>query len=215
VETQIPEYGSSRSELTLVMRTFQLPLVLAAVALIAVACGSATASENATAATPAAETAPPAIQADEAPEPADEAVSQDTAPEQDAAPLETADEADAEVEVAPARAGSASADATFGEDFPDIVAVQATQEDSGGWRFDVTVSSPYDTPARYADAWRVLDPDGNELGIRVLTHDHANEQPFTRSQSGIQVPDGVNEVTIQGRDLANGWGGGDLVVELS
>ena len=35
------------------------------------------------------------------------------------------------------------------------------------------------------DAWRVLDPDGNELGVRILTHDHANEQPFTRSQGGI------------------------------
>ena len=60
----------------------------------------------------------------------------------------------------------------------------------------------------------MLDPEGNELGIRVLTHDHANEQPFTRSQGGIAVPEGVSEVTIQGRDLGNGWGGGDLVVAL-
>lgn len=110
--------------------------------------------------------------------------------------------------------GTATREATFGEEFPDIIGVQATQEDAGSWRFDVTVSSPYDSPQRYADAWRVLDPDGNELGIRVLTHDHASEQPFTRSQGGIQVPDGVSEVTIQGRDLGNGWGGGELVVTL-
>lgn len=112
------------------------------------------------------------------------------------------------------RTGSAAGEATFGEDFPDIIAVQATQDDSGSWRFDVTVSSPYDTPQRYADAWRVIDPDGNELGIRVLAHDHANEQPFTRSQTGIEIADDISEVTVQGRDRSNGWGGGELVVAL-
>lgn len=111
-------------------------------------------------------------------------------------------------------AGTATAEPTFAEDFPDIIAAQATREDAGTWRFDVTVSSPYDTPQRYADAWRVLDQDGNELGIRVLTHDHANEQPFTRSQTGIEIPDDVTEVTVQGRDLSNGWGGGELTVTL-
>lgn len=109
---------------------------------------------------------------------------------------------------------SASGEATFGEEFPDIIGVEAAQEASGAWRFAVTVSSPYDTPQRYADAWRVVDPDGNELGIRVLLHDHANEQPFTRSQNGIEIPEGITEVTIQGRDLANGWGGAELVVAI-
>ena len=73
------------------------------------------------------------------------------------------------------------------------------------WRFDVTISSPYDSPAQYADAWRVLDLDGTEYGIRVLTHDHAGEQPFTRSQSGIVIPDDVSTVVIGARDLVNGW----------
>lgn len=99
-------------------------------------------------------------------------------------------------------------------EFPDILAARATQADDGSWRFDVTVSSPYDTPERYADAWRVVGPDGSEYGIRVLTHDHASEQPFTRSQNGIQIPDGVATVTIEGRDLVNGWGGGTLALDL-
>ena len=59
----------------------------------------------------------------------------------------------------------------------------------------------------------VLGPDGTEYGIRILAHDHANEQPFTRSQSGIPIPADVQTVTIQGRDLANGWGG--LTFELT
>lgn len=103
---------------------------------------------------------------------------------------------------------------TTSDDFPDIIAAQATPSDDGSWRFDVTVSSTYDTPQRYADAWRVVGPDGEEFGIRVLTHDHANEQPFTRSQSGIQIPSEVTTVTVQGRDLVNGWGGGVLELDL-
>ena len=98
--------------------------------------------------------------------------------------------------------------------YPDVIAVEATQEDAGTWRFDVTVSSPYDTPDRYADAWRVLGPDGAEFGVRVLTHDHAAEQPFTRSLTGVPIPEGVDTVVVQGRDLVNGWGGGQLELDL-
>ncbi len=104
---------------------------------------------------------------------------------------------------------------TTSEEFPDIIAVQATPTGDGTWRFDVTVSSTYDTPERYADAWRVVGPDGTEYGVRVLTHDHASEQPFTRSQSGIEIPADVQTVTIEGRDLVNGWGGGTLELSLS
>lgn len=92
-------------------------------------------------------------------------------------------------------------------DFPSVIDAVATPEGDNSWRFDVTISSPYDSPERYADAWRVLGPDDTEYGIRILTHDHASEQPFTRSQSGIAIPADVRTVTIQGRDLVNGWGG--------
>jgi len=91
--------------------------------------------------------------------------------------------------------------------FPDVIAVTADQSDDGTWRFDVTLSSPYDTPDRYADAWRILGPDGTEYGVRELAHDHANEQPFTRSLSGVEIPDEVDSVVVEGRDQVNGWGG--------
>lgn len=100
--------------------------------------------------------------------------------------------------------------ATF---YPDVIDAVATEQD-GGWHFEVTISSPYDSPAQYADAWRVLAPDGTELGLRILTHDHASEQPFTRSQSGIQIPADVERVTVEGRDLLNGWGGATLEMQL-
>jgi hypothetical protein len=90
--------------------------------------------------------------------------------------------------------------------YPDVVDAAARQ-DGETWAFDVTISSPYDTPERYADGWRVLAPDGTELGFRLLTHDHAAEQPFTRSLDGVEIPDDVDVVTIEGRDQANGFGG--------
>jgi hypothetical protein len=60
----------------------------------------------------------------------------------------------------------------------------------------------------------VLDPDGAVLGVRELLHDHAAEQPFTRALTGVEIPDGVEEITIEGRDLANGWGGATVTIAL-
>lgn len=99
-------------------------------------------------------------------------------------------------------------------DFPEILEAKATLETDGVWKFDVTLSSPYDTPEQYADAWRIMGPDGTEYGIRVLAHDHATEQPFTRSQSGITIPPDVTVVTVQARDLLNGWSEKTLAYEL-
>ena len=101
----------------------------------------------------------------------------------------------------------------FGDQFPEVVAVDATRTQNGNWRFNVTLSSAYDTPERYADAWRVLDDQDNELGIRPLGHDHQNEQPFTRSQT-IQIPAETKKVFVEGRDQENGWSGQRFEFEL-
>ena len=107
-----------------------------------------------------------------------------------------------------------ASDAPADDAFPDVIGAEARQDADGTWTFAVTISSPYDTPERYADGWRVVGPDGDVFGVRELAHDHANEQPFTRSRSGIEIPDGVDTVTIEGRDLANGWGGSTLELSL-
>lgn len=100
------------------------------------------------------------------------------------------------------------------ERYPDVLAARAERAADGTWTFAVTLSSPSDSPERYADAWRVLGPDGTQLGYRFLTHDHAHEQPFTRSQSGIVIPPEVAVVTIQGRDQVSGWGGATVELAL-
>lgn len=109
---------------------------------------------------------------------------------------------------APAITGPAVADE------PVIEAVKATQSSDGTWRFDVTIRHPDTGWEHYADGWRVLDMDGNELGLRVLYHPHVNEQPFTRSLSGVPIPEGTRQVQIQARDLPKGWNSNTLTFDL-
>lgn len=97
---------------------------------------------------------------------------------------------------------------------PVIENVKATPEGGGSWRFDVTIRHPDTGWDHYADGWRVLDMEGNELGMRVLYHPHVNEQPFTRSLSGVAIPEGTKQVQIQARDLPEGWNAGTVVVDL-
>ena len=98
--------------------------------------------------------------------------------------------------------------------FPEVLDVMIALE-GDTYRFDVTISSPYDSPERYADGWRIMDPEGRTLAEHTLLHDHATEQPFTRAQSGVSIPEGVDEVVVEARDLCNGYGGVTRTVAVS
>ncbi len=91
--------------------------------------------------------------------------------------------------------------------YPDVVGASARPSGANRYDFDVTVSSPYDTPDRYADAFRVMSRDGRVFGERKLWHDHAGEQPFTRDLYGVTIPSDINVVVIQSRDQKYGYGG--------
>jgi hypothetical protein len=84
--------------------------------------------------------------------------------------------------------------------------VGATARESGGtWTIDVTIRHPDTGWDHYASGWQVLAPDGTILGYRELTHPHVEEQPFTRSLSGVVVPEGVEFVMIRPRCTLDGW----------
>ncbi|MCV6596122.1 MAG: hypothetical protein OIF40_03430 [Mangrovicoccus sp.] len=91
----------------------------------------------------------------------------------------------------------------FGE-APEITQVSA-KETGGTWRFDVTIAHPDTGWGHYADGWEVLSPDGTRLGYRELAHPHVNEQPFTRSLSGVEIPADLTEVEIRARCNETGW----------
>lgn len=86
-------------------------------------------------------------------------------------------------------------------DPPQIVGVTRT-----GDTVSVTLRHPDTGWDHYADAWEVLDTDGARLGLRVLAHPHVNEQPFTRSLSGIGGSDrGPWTVLVRARCNLTGW----------
>ncbi len=91
--------------------------------------------------------------------------------------------------------------------YPDVIAVRVQVRGADTFDFDVTVSSPYDTPQRYADGFRVVGTDGKVYGERKLLHDHADEQAFTRDLYGVKIPPGVRTVVVQARDQKYGYGG--------
>jgi hypothetical protein len=97
----------------------------------------------------------------------------------------------------------------------DVVRVKAAKTSDGTWRFDVTVHHDDAGWNHYADKWEVIGPDGTVFGERVLLHPHDNEQPFTRSQSGISIPDDIAEVTVRARDSEHAWGGAEMTVDLT
>jgi hypothetical protein len=88
-------------------------------------------------------------------------------------------------------------------------------EKSGmAWRVDVTVEHADTGWDHYVDGWEVLDKDGNRLGYRILHHPHVNEQPFTRSLTNLNLPDGTREIFVRPHCSVDGWAGDTLRVTL-
>lgn len=124
----------------------------------------------------------------------------------------------------PAKTPAAATDTEESENAAnaDVTHVRAVQADDGRWTFHVTVEHPDTGWEDYADGWDVVTPDGTVLKpnpddpfTRLLLHPHENEQPFTRSQSDIEIPDGVSEVRVRAHDIVDGFGGEEIVVDLT
>ena len=73
------------------------------------------------------------------------------------------------------------------------------------WTFHVTLKHDDKGWDHYANGWRVVDEDGNELGMRKLWHPHEDEQPFTRSLANVLVPEGKTIIYIEASDKVHGW----------
>jgi len=104
----------------------------------------------------------------------------------------------------------------------DVKFVRAVQDSSSSWTFHVTVRHPDTGWEDYTNGWDVVLPDGTVIlpkpddeFTRLLLHPHETEQPFTRSQSGIVIPQGVSRVTVRAHDLLHGYGGQEVVVDLT
>jgi hypothetical protein len=98
--------------------------------------------------------------------------------------------------------------------YPDVIGVEVVAQGADTYTFDFTISSGYDSAERYADGIRIVGDDGRVYADLELTHDHAAEQPFTRSLSDVAIPPEIRRVTVEARDLRYGWGGATVTVEL-
>ncbi len=112
------------------------------------------------------------------------------------------------VAIVPFVAGTAQA----GE--ADVVGVDINRQGDGAYRFDVTVRHDDEGWDHYADKWVVEDGSGTVLGERVLLHPHVNEQPFTRSLSGVDIPNSVDTVIVRAHDSVHEWGGAEVQVDV-
>jgi hypothetical protein len=104
----------------------------------------------------------------------------------------------------------------------DVLQVRAVEAGDSTWTFYVTVEHPDTGWEDYADGWDVVTPEGAVLKpdpdspfTRLLLHPHESEQPFTRSQSGIVILDGVTRVLVRAHDLVDGYGGREVWVDLT
>ena len=111
---------------------------------------------------------------------------------------------------------------TKGKGNADVLFVKARENSDGSWTFDVTVSHPDTGWDDYADGWdvvlsdsTVIKPDSSAKFTRTLLHPHVDEQPFTRSQSRIVIPEGVIQVRIRAHDIVDGYGGKEITVDLT
>lgn len=96
----------------------------------------------------------------------------------------------------------------------EIVKVKLQQQ-GGSWSADVTLRHKDTGWDHYADGWRVVSPDGKVLGHRTLYHPHINEQPFTRSLSGIDIPSSLKDIVVEAHDKVHGWSPDQVTIDLS
>lgn len=81
-------------------------------------------------------------------------------------------------------------------------------------RFSVTLQHDDEGWKHYANQWDVMTLDGELLKSRVLLHPHVDEQPFTRSLSGVSIPVGTKAVKIRAKDLKHGYSSQEYIVKL-
>ena len=105
----------------------------------------------------------------------------------------------------------------------DVIFVRAVHDpELNSWTFHVTVQHPDTGWDDYADGWDVVLPDSTVIKpdpeipyTHLLLHPHEEEQPFTRSQNGILIPNGITKIKVRAHDLVAGFGGGEIIVDLN
>ena len=103
----------------------------------------------------------------------------------------------------PAQAGEAN-----------VIAAKLSRTGIRVYKVDVTIRHGDEGWQHYVDKFDVIAPNGHVLGTRILYHPHVDEQPFTRSLTGLHIPGGIERVTIRAHDKVHGYGGRTVKLEV-
>jgi len=95
-----------------------------------------------------------------------------------------------------------------------VTDVVVKKNSKNSYDFSVTVFHKDAGWEHYANKWEVTDKKGTVIGTRILYHPHVNEQPFTRSLSGLKIPKNIKSVIIRAHDSIHGYGGKVITVDL-
>ncbi len=96
----------------------------------------------------------------------------------------------------------------------DVTNIEVTKGNDDSYQFQVTITHQDEGWKHYADRWDIVAPDGTVLATRTLHHPHVNEQPFTRSLSGVNIPEEISQITIRAHDSVHDYGGKTLSTEI-
>lgn len=95
-----------------------------------------------------------------------------------------------------------------------IEAASAKRNSNGSYHISVTLKHADKSWDHYANVWQVQSLAGEVLATRVLHHPHINEQPFTRSLSGVKLPEHVKVVEIVAGCTVDGLNSQKLTLRL-
>jgi hypothetical protein len=92
----------------------------------------------------------------------------------------------------------------------DVVGVTVEGDAGGAATVTVTVRSDDVGWEGYADRWEIVSGD-EVVAVRVLTHPHVEEQPFTRSLRGVDLPAG--SLSVRAHHSTGGFCGSEMALE--
>lgn len=96
----------------------------------------------------------------------------------------------------------------------DVLDVQVTISENNTYTFVVTISHSDSGWEHYANKWEILGDKDEILGTRILHHPHVDEQPFTRSLSGVEIPKRIKKIKVRAHDSVHEYGGKAISANL-
>ena len=100
-------------------------------------------------------------------------------------------------------------------DYAQVKSVLLVYRTDGKWDIHVAVRHNDEGWNHYANVWQVVDSDtGEVIGERILAHPHDTEQPFTRSLTGLLIPESVRNIHIRARCNLHNFGGREISFEI-